>query len=225
MNGTGRTVYVSRFSSWAAGMDGAEAWREWAEGRRELPQSPNVPALEFTSPLFRRRLSQISKMTIQVLHGIMPVGEQTKIVFVSLQGEIGQQFKINRMLALEGDVSPAAFSQSVFNTPVALAAIALELRAGYTAVYPGGGRFDTGLFAASAPLLCGNAEKIALVYADEQCPPEYGCSLPEEPLAFAALLEAAGPGIPIAPNSGEAGGSFQSPAAFLKYLYLNGDTV
>jgi hypothetical protein len=206
-------------------MDGAESWREWAAGKRELLQSPNAPALEFASPLFRRRLSQISKMTIQALHDIMPVGERTKVVFVSLRGEIGQQFTINRMLALEGDVSPAAFSQSVFNTPVALAAIALELRAGYTAVYPGNGRFDTGLFAAAAPLLCGSAEKTALVYADEQCPPEYGCSLPEEPLAFAALLEAAGPGIPVALNPGESGGSFGSPAAFLKYLYLNGDMV
>ena len=218
-----KTVYVTRFASWAPGLSAAEDWQEWANGNREIAQSPDAPALEFTDPLFRRRLSQISKMTIQALHDLMPIGEQTKTVFVSFRGEICQQFKINRMLAEDGDVSPAAFSHSVFNTPPARAAIALDLRAGYTAVYPGSGRFDTGFLAAAAPLLAGKAEKIAFVYADERCPAEYGgvCREQYEPLAFAALLAAEGPGIPVSPHNG-ADGFLDTPREFLKHLYLTG---
>jgi hypothetical protein len=230
MSKPAKTVYVSRFAFWAPGLHSAEEWQEWAEGKREIEQSSAAPALEFTDPLFRRRLSQLSKMTIQVLHDIMPIGEQTKTVFVSFRGEIGQQLKINRMLALEGDLSPAAFSQSVFNTPPAMAAIALDLRAGYTAIYPGNDRFDAGFLAAAAPLLSGAAERIALVYADELCPAEYGYQplaepgslpgpgSPSGPFGFAALLEAEGPGVPVSPG----GDSLASPRDFLKYLVLNG---
>jgi hypothetical protein len=233
---------VTRFASWAPGImeqSGGGAWLEWARGRRKIALSPDGPALDFAGSqwlrlkakefaLFKRRLSQISKMTIQVLHDIMPIGGATPIVFVSFRGEIQQQFKINRMLALEGDISPAAFSQSVFNTPPALAAIALGLCAGYSAVYPGNGRFADGLLAAAAPLLAGAAKEIALVYADELCPPEYGCTRPDPPLAFAALLSAQepaahepaahGPNIPLAFDRDPP----VSPADFLKRLYLNG---
>ena len=159
-------------------------------------------------------------MTIQALHGLMPIGEQTKMVFVSFRGEIGQQFKINRSLAEDGDVSPAAFSHSVFNTPPALAAIALNLRAGYTAVYPGDECFETGFLSAAAPLLAGRAGECVLVYADELCPPEYG-GICREPLAFAALLTAEAPGIPVSRNNGA--DSFRgTPRHFLKHLYLHG---
>ena len=223
MSEPGAIVYISRFASWAPGLCSAGDWREWAEGKREIAQSPDAPALEFTDPLFRRRLSQVSKMTIQALHGIMPIGEHTQTVFVSFRGEIGQQFKINRMVAENGDLSPAAFSHSVFNTPPALAAIALNLRAGYTAIYPGGNRFATGFLAAAAPLLAGRAGNIALVYADELCPPEYGgiCREQYEPFAFAALLAREGPGVPVSPNSG-AERFLDTPRDFLKHLYRYG---
>jgi hypothetical protein len=131
-------------------------------------------------------------MTIEVLRGLMPFAEQAKIVFVSFRGEITRQFTINKALAEEGDVSPAAFSQSVFNTPPALAAAALDLRAGYSALYPGRDLFRTGFLAAAAPVLSGAARESVLVYADELCPPEYGRLRPQNdrPLAFAVLLGA-----------------------------------
>jgi hypothetical protein len=154
-------------------------------------------------------------------------------VFVSFRGEITQQFKINRMLIEEGDLSPAAFSQSVFNPPPALAAIALGLKAGYSAVYPASDRFVTGFQAAVAPLYSGKAEMVVFVYADELCPPEYCdlCPQPNKALAFAVLLStnllstvtADVPGvtgqtcISISPNVEYA----NSPEGFLRFLYQN----
>jgi hypothetical protein len=215
----GSFIGVSRFVSWAPGLEGAEDWREWARGRKEIEKSGAVPPLEFTDPLFRRRLSQISRMTIQVLHDLMPFAEPVKIVFVSFRGEITQQFKINRMLAEEGGPGPAAFSQSVFNTPPALAAAALDLRSGYSALYPGKDLFRTGFLAAAAPVLSGAARESALVYADELCPSEYGRLCPEghRPLAFAALLGAPAGGLPLRAESGE--DPLVSPEKFIACLW------
>jgi hypothetical protein len=149
---------------------------------------------------------------------------------VSLRGEIAQQFKINKMLAEEGELSPAAFSHSVFNTPPAAAAIALDLRAGNSALYPR--NFMDGFLAAAAPVLAGAAGLSALVYADERCPEEYGSLRPgqDEALAFAALLcppggipgenAALGAIIPLCEieTLGEKG-PLASPREFLRFLW------
>ncbi|GHV76902.1 3-oxoacyl-ACP synthase [Spirochaetia bacterium] len=210
-------LYISRFTSWAPGLSGPADWREWARGNRNILAAKDSPGLEFTPPLFRRRLSQLSRMTIQVIHDILPIGEDTKIVFVSFRGEITQQLRINRMLIEDGEVTPAAFSLSVFNAPPALAAIALNLRAGYSAIYPAEDRFDSGFLAAASPILCGDAEGTVLVYADELVPEEYGSLRPadKEPLAFAALLSRTPGGLPVDPSVL----AIESPGAFLKYLY------
>jgi hypothetical protein len=217
-------LLISRFSAWAPGFADPLAWDEWAEGSRDILAVKDGPDLAFTEPRFRRRLSQISRMTIQVLWELLPLKEDTKVVFLSFRGEITQQFKINKMLIEERAVLPAAFSLSVFNAPPALAAMVLGLSAGYTAVYPADG-FRSALLLAAAPVLSGSAEETALVYADELCPPDYGdlCPPDNKPLAFAAVLSGAaaagGPGepaIPFPPAAAE--GVVDSPREFLKYL-------
>ncbi|MDR2051890.1 MAG: beta-ketoacyl synthase chain length factor [Treponema sp.] len=214
-------VCAVRFAAWAPGFTGIDDWKAWAGGERSIPQTAESPALEYTDPLYRRRLSQISRMTTQVIHDVLPVGDDTKLVFVSFRGELARQLAINRMLAEEGDIKPAAFSLSVFNAPPALAAITFSLNAGYTAVYPGSGSFRTGLMAALSPIISGAVREILLVYADELCPMEYGagpaaCVQPWAPFAFAALLCRGNGGTPVV-VSGEAAAS---PEAFLKYLLL-----
>ena len=167
-------IYIARFSSWAP--------------PNETPSKS--PDLSFTDPLFRRRLSQISKMTIQVVHDILPVKDNTKLFFLSFRGEIAKQYSINKMIIQENAISPAAFSLSVFNAPIALASIALSLKGGYSANYPGGNSFSTGLNVACAELLTGKNEELVFVYADEAIPQEYSGIVLENPspLAFALLL-------------------------------------
>jgi hypothetical protein len=165
-------------------------------------------------------------MTIQVLHDLIPIPEGAKILFSSFRGEIAQQLKINKMLVEDEALMPAAFSLSVFNTPSALASMALKLSAGYSAVYTAEGRWDGALLAAAAQAACG-AGKTVLVYADEAIPPEYqavartahgaAASGTAEPraFAFAALLSPREGGVPLAGAVPR-----DSPEAFLKYLYL-----
>ena len=153
-----------------------------------------APKLEWTEPIFRRRLSQLTKMTVQVVHDLFSDGtvdKNTKLVFVSFRGELEREFKVNKTLIEEESILPAAFSLSVFNAAIAQATIALGLKGGYTCVFPSGADFASGVLSAAAPVLAqGGDAKIVLVYADENVPDYYKEFLqgPNDPLAFAALL-------------------------------------
>jgi hypothetical protein len=228
-----RDIHARKFSAWSPGLDNLEAWKEWAEGKREIPASNESPALDFPESqwygvkpgeikTFKRRLSQLSKMTIQVIHDLQPLEEHTKTVFISFRGEIGRQFRINQTLIEEETVMPAAFSLSVFNTPPAVASIALNLRGGYSALYPADGRFTPGLLAAAAPLFSGQATEVLLVYADELAPPEYSglISSTARPMAFGVVLSRrALPGSAILNTGSDT--QWDDPRGFLRFLIDN----
>ncbi len=160
-----------------------------------------APKLEWTEPIFRRRLSQLTKMTVQVTHDLFekaasPETKKAKIIFASLRGEIDREFKINKTLIEDNSVLPAAFSLSTFNAPIAQATIALGLKGGYTAIYPCQAGIQTRdafkncLLAAASPILSGKEERIIFVYADEYIPECYEGhhSAENYPLAFAAVF-------------------------------------
>jgi hypothetical protein len=213
-------LFIARFSAWAVGIETAEEWDGWAQGKRAMGFGPETPELAFTDSMFRRRLSQISKMTIQVVHGLLPVEEDAKMIFVSFRGELAKQYKVTKMAIEEKSVMPAAFSLSVFNAPIALASMALGLKGGYSAVYPGNNSFTTGLAAAKAALVTGTKDKLVFVYADEAIPPEYADIVEENPppFAFGLLLarKSASGSIPLASIITER----DSPDNFLKKLIL-----
>ena len=210
-------IFVSKPVMWAPGVeDNSEKWEKWLKGVEMIEKSTSAPKLEYTDPLFRRRLSQISKMTVHVVHELFEkdgFDKDTKLVFVSFRGEITRGFLINQGIINENMILPAGFSLSVFNTPVALATIALGLTGGYSAVYPSKNDFSSALKNAFAPVLCGDEEKIVLVYADELVPECYGVD--SIPLAFAAVLSAEKTENSVKIDDFE---SIKSPDAFLKRL-------
>ena len=170
---TGAEAYIVRFSAWAPGIGSPAEWDEWARDKRSITPGAKGPELSFADPMFRRRLSRVSKMTVQVVHDLLPVEESAKIIFLSFRGEHTRQFQVNKTLIEEKSVSPAAFSLSVYNAPVALATIAFGLKGGYTALYPAKDSFFSGLKAAQAALFAGTAPELLFVYADEEAPPEF----------------------------------------------------
>jgi len=182
-------IYITRFSAWAPGIEIPCEWDKWALGERNILPEAKAPEIAYTDPTFRRRLSQVSKMSIQVIHDLLPLKEDTKILFSSFRGELSREFQIFRMLKEEGALRPAAFSLSGFNTPVALACIAFGLKGGYSAIYPAKDSFSACLKAAQA-VLCGTTGDLVLVYADENIPPECSCFFrpSPSPAAFALLL-------------------------------------
>jgi len=213
-------IYISRFSAWAPGVENAKEWEEWALGKRDISVSSDSPGINFTEPKFRRRLSQISKMTIQVVHDLLPVREDSKIIFLSFRGEISQQFKVNKMLIEDNAILPAAFSISAFNASVAIASMAFGLKGGYSAIFPGGNSFTSGLLLSEAAFHDTETQELIFIYADEEVPPEYSDIFPGKhfPLAFAFLL-AREPGdfsIPLSSLKMET----DTPDDFLKRLIL-----
>jgi hypothetical protein len=212
--------YITRLSAWAPGVENSVEWDEWAQGKRDISSGTQGPAIAFTDSLFRRRLSQISKMTVQVVHDLLPVGENTKILFVSFRGELSRQFQVNKMLIEEKSLMPAAFSFSVFNAPVALASIALGLKGGYSALYPGNNSFAAGL-AAAVSFVSDAQEELVVIYADEQAPPEYErcfntCPLPLA-LAFLLTREPQSSSVPLLPLR-----EASDPLDFLRRILLSG---
>lgn len=192
-------VYVAAWSAWSPGIESPEAWLAWARGEKSLQAVTESPPLAHVDPLFKRRLSQLTRMTIHVGHEALSGLPPMKLSFASMYGEIGQQYKITDRLISEGDVSPANFSLSVFNTPVAALSITEKNVEGYVAAYPGKDAFRLGFIESASAVLSGADRMRLLVVADECLPEAYaaleGGSLP--PYALALVLSADGPGIKV----------------------------
>ena len=215
-------IYISGISKWAPGLADDEAlWQAWLKGSAQIEQIKESPKLEYTDPLFRRRLSQITKMTVHVIHSLLEktnISKDTKIVFISLRGEIEREFTINKGIIEDGMILPAGFSLSVFNTPVSSATLAFGLKGGYSVLYPSENDFSDAFKAAVAPVLAGTEKEILLVYADELVPEVYGDKRPAEnlPLAFACVISSQKKAECIAFDDFTNVG--KSPVEFLRFL-------
>ena len=218
---TGAEIFITRFSAWAPGVESPGEWDEWALGKRNILCEDKAPDISYTDSSFRRRLSQISKMSIQVIHDLLPLREDAKILFFSFRGELSREYQIHKSMKEDGTLRPAAFSLSGFNTPVALASIAFGLKAGYSALYPADNSFSTCITAAEAALVTGAAEEIVFVYADENVSPGFRSFFrePPAPAAFCMILSRVflSPGVPLSSLKTEA----DNPLSFLKRLLTN----
>lgn len=188
------TFFISEPALYAPGLDSLEDIKLWADNQKEISLEKTSPSLSYTDPLFRRRLSQLSKMTVEVVHNLIEktnIGSDTKIVFVSFRGELDREFKINQSIIEDETILPAGFSLSVFNAPVALATIACKLKAGYNCIFPSYDDFKDGLTCAASSILAGKQEKLIFVYGDELIPSQYENVTSIEskpPVAFACVL-------------------------------------
>ena len=169
-------LYINRWAAWTPPADNLDA----------------SPALEYVSPLLKRRLSQLTRMTIEVVHQVLPAAPDAGLVFVSSNGESARQLQVDRMLIENGNILPAPFSLSVFNASPAMATIALGMKGGYTSLYPERNMFHEGFLYGAAPVLAGEAESVILVFADQKLPEEYSIiAAPEDrisPYAAAFVL-------------------------------------
>ena len=150
-------LYINRWAYWAPPADNQAA----------------SPSLDYVSPLLKRRLSQLTRMTIEVVHQVLDAAPETPLVFVSSGGESARQLQVDRMLIEDGGILPAPFSLSVFNASPAMATIALCMKGGYTALYPAGNILEEAFACGAAPIMAGETESVILVVADQQLPAEY----------------------------------------------------
>ncbi|MBO4403965.1 MAG: beta-ketoacyl synthase chain length factor [Treponema sp.] len=188
-----KKVSASFLTAWAPSLgDDKTAWKEWLQGRREIPQASDSPSLDFMPPLFRRRLSQLTKMTVHTVHRVIEESKKTELKIFSAgnYGEINREFQINEQLVNDHDILPATFSLSVFNTPAAQATLACKIHSGYTAAFGAEGSFYDALAAAASIVLCGDEKEILFTWGDENLPEEYTEHNGEKsvPLCFSFIL-------------------------------------
>ena len=150
-------LYINRWAYWAPPADNQAA----------------SPLLDYVSPLLKRRLSQLTRMTIEVVHQVLDAAPESGLVFISSGGESARQLQVDRMLLEDGGILPAPFSLSVFNASPAMATIALGMKGGYTALFPAENLFREGLVYGAAPIMAGETESVILVFADQLLPEEY----------------------------------------------------
>jgi len=147
-------IYINRWSFWE-------------------PKETDFPELPFAPSLFKRRLSQLSRMVLHTVHEVARGRNDVKITLSSVYGETGLQYSISKEIIEKGSVSPAKFGLSVFNAPVALSTMLEKNSAGYTAICAGEHSFEEGLRDAVSAIKAGDKERI-FVYGDELLQP---CSL------------------------------------------------
>lgn len=170
-----RKLFVSKPVCWAPGVTTEDEWQEWKNGVRSIQKTTDAPAIAFTSPLFRRRLSQICKMVIQAVHDIAEKTDcgDIKQTFISTRGDIKRQLDVSRQTLVDKEILPASFSYSVLNAPIALASLACKLKSGYSVIFPAEDNFKDAVLTSLAPILCGDETSQILVYANELIPDDY----------------------------------------------------
>ena len=204
---------ISSFHLWAPGMSEKE---DWINGKA-IEDSAESPTLTFLSPIKIRRLGQLERMTTL---SVWKLGRNADALFFSsVWGSVGTQLKLNTMYAESGELTPALFSHSVFNSPVAEATILLSSHMPYSTIYPGKNDVIRTLINVSRSAIeSGRRDSVIAIYAEEYMPLEYRSCIKEEdlmkPMCIAVKLEK-GDGTKI-PDC-----ALYSPSSLSKYLVEN----
>jgi hypothetical protein len=136
------TVPVAHWSCWPAG-------------------SAGKPEVGFIEPLVRRRLSNLSRMALQVAR------DGVRVLFASRHGELRRTTDILHTIAAGEPVSPTSFSLSVLNAMTGVFGIARGDRAPASALSAGAQTLGYALLEAHAQYQTDPAAPVLLVYADE----------------------------------------------------------
>lgn len=181
---------IKDWSAWAPGVTNREKWDDWAAGRLEIQQATDKPSLNHLPPIARRRLSQLSQMVLRVGHELYERNGTCRTVLCSRFGEINQQNKITGNLIETGEVRPASFSLSVFNTPVSLLSIHEDNREATTVLLSGDSTLSSGLMSLFADTWLNPERYYMIIFADELLPEDYqGLSVTDShPYAFALVV-------------------------------------
>lgn len=224
-------LQLRAWSAWAPGCQTPEDWRAWAAGGRELGTT-GVPEVKFVKPMFRRRLSPVSKMALTVAHECAQQCDLASVptVFGSRHGETSISFALLQQLSDSAVVSPTKFGLSVHNASSGLFSLANRNQAPTTSL---AGMRDT-FFASlleSYLILVNQPEvpTVLMICADAALPEAYDGFSDEraDPYAVGMVLGRGGPdALTIArgaPGVDEAGRVLPDALRFLGWLMRPSD--
>lgn len=172
------------------GLADEAAWQAWAQqGRR--PVDPPFPATPLLPMMMARRLSQGSRLAVQVGLSLLARHQVDSAIFVSRHGELARSMALLQALADGQPLSPTDFSMSVHNTAAGLCSIQGKAAIPMSSLAAGESSLMAGLTEAVGALQAG-ARRLLLVAFEGPVPEFHRPWLGEEapPHALGLVLEA-----------------------------------
>lgn len=166
------------------------AWQVWAQ-HGLWPVEPPFPATPLLPMMMARRLSQGSRLAVQVGLSLLARHPVDYAIFASRHGELTRSMTLLQALADRQALSPTDFSMSVHNTAAGLCSIQGKAAIPMTSLAAGESSLMAGLTEAVGALQAG-ARKVLLVAFEGPVPefhrPWLGSEAP--PHALGLVLEA-----------------------------------
>ena len=182
---------IESWDAWLPGVRDKSEWLEALSSQKSVEPTDLSKKTDYRylKPRQRRRLSDISKITLDVAFGAISEHQQVSTVFASRRGEVGRMAGLLRDICAEEDASPTAFSLSVHNTASGLFSIQSNNHAPSTAVAAGHDTVAAAFIEACSQLACGK-DRVLLVISEDIMPQVYQCfsDKNEQPVAAAFLL-------------------------------------
>jgi len=180
---------LENWSAWAPGYETQQQWLQW-QGDIDQIEEQGSPNMDFLPPMFRRRLSRLSKLALTTAFDCLAPQTAISTVFASRHGELQTSAKLLEDLANNTPLSPTKFSTSVHNTASGMYSIANQDRTHSTAIAAGVDTLEMGFIEASCQLASHKHNQVMLVLAEEPLHHYYNqySDMPEKPFALALLL-------------------------------------
>ena len=176
---------VKAWDGWLGGVRSQEQWKNFlshfhsvgsatsvTDALESVQLSESVDQFLYLKPRQRRRLSQLSKMTLDVAFGAAEGGAHMPTVFASRRGEVSRMAGLLESICRESEASPTAFSLSVHNTASGLFSIQSGNQQPSTAIAAGHDTVASALLEACGQLANG-APEVLLVISEEMMPEVY----------------------------------------------------
>lgn len=146
--------------------------------------------LKEINPAQARRLSLLTKVSVDLALRVSKEIEVDHIVFSSRHGEIESSTKLLSMIGDKDVLSPMLFSQSVHNTSIGTFTLLKKLRSAATSLGNGRSSFMAGMVSAYLYLKENPTKKVLYISGDERIPDVFSDSLAEKnvPYAMAMIL-------------------------------------
>lgn len=181
-------VSVGKWAAWAPGVETPADWEQWARGERTIGPLDAKPAVSFVKPLVRRRLSRLSKMSLEVAEACSLDAAAPFYVFCSRFGEYTRTVEALSGLVRGEPISPAMFSQSVHNTSAGHYTINHSDQTPTTTVAAAEATLEAGFLEAWTALDSGKASRALVVYHDEPLPDPFENPYPVLDIPIAAAF-------------------------------------
>ncbi|MCW0504270.1 beta-ketoacyl synthase chain length factor [Aeromonas piscicola] len=172
------------------GLVDALDWQAWAQ-LEQWSADPLFPATPLLPMMMARRLSQGSRLAVQVGLSLLARHPVDYAIFVSRHGELARSVTLLQALADGEALSPTDFSMSVHNTAAGLSSIQGKAAIPMTSLAAGEGGLMAGFTEAVAALHAG-ASRVLLVAFEGPVPEFHRPWLPDEapPHALGLVLQA-----------------------------------